>query len=155
PFVVGAELDDGAPDCQADADADMIGDACADVVLPGAAGPVGFGLADDFDQDGLANMDDACPRQPVAAKACASASDCPEGAACTAAGVCNHVDRDLDGVGDECDTCPDAANPQQVQSEALAHDDDPDGDFIGNVCEGHPECMERANPRRPAFFSVS
>ncbi len=39
----------------------------------------------------------------------------------------DETDTDSDGIGDECDNCPDTANPDQA-------DDNDDG--IGNVCEG-------------------
>src|SRR5690606_37332700 len=59
--------------CQTDNNTDMIGDACIDsdtmmpYNFPWAAGPVGFAMTDDFDQDGIVNFEDMCPRQPVAA----------------------------------------------------------------------------------------
>jgi hypothetical protein len=133
---------------------DLVGDACAGTTRPGAAGPVGLGDDDDFDQDGLTNVLDACPRQPVEARACASDSDCPAGASCAASGTCDHVDQDQDGVGDICDTCPHAANPKQVTDDG-AQEDDPDGDFIGTVCEGDIGCTERPNPRPFAFYDIS
>ena len=49
---------------------DVVGlDACEGMLSAGAAGPVGFLEGDDFDQDGLANIVDACPRQPVERRA--------------------------------------------------------------------------------------
>jgi hypothetical protein len=153
PFKVGSPIDIEADDCQVDLDEDLVGDACAGTVRPGAAGPVGLGDDDDFDQDGLINVLDVCPRQPVAPQACASASDCPAGASCTS-GTCNHTDQDNDGVGDICDTCPHAANPKQV-AEGGAQEDDPDGDFIGTACEGNLDCTERPNPRPFAFYDAS
>ncbi len=154
PFSVGMPIDLDAADCQPDGDLDKLGDACAGTMLAGAAGPVGFGDADDFDQDGLANLEDGCPRNPVKAKGCDSADDCPDGAQCTAAGRCNHSDHDADGVGDLCDTCPEVANPMQV-TEAGAKIDDPDGDFIGEACERNEWCADRANPRPFAFYDIS
>lgn len=153
PYVVGMPVDHEAADCLVDADDDLVGDACAGQMLPGAAGPVGHGDADDFDQDGLANAADACPRQPAAPRACGGDDDCPGAARCTA-GRCNHVDSDSDGVGDICDSCPAAANPGQ-EIEAMAQADDADGDFIGEACEQHAACFERANPRAFAFYDVS
>lgn len=153
PYVVGLPIDVEAADCQPDDDDDMIGDACAGMTAPGAAGPVGLGNGDDFDQDGLTNITDRCPRQPVAAQGCAGDQDCPAGAVCTA-GVCNHVDSDNDGVGDICDTCVAAANPKQTL-EGGAQEDDPDGDFIGTVCEQNAECVERGNPRPFDFYDIS
>src|SRR5690606_29911839 len=128
------------------------GDACivdgAPIQLPEAAGPVGHGNTDDFDQDGLANGEDACPRIRVERVECASADDCPADAKCTG-GICNHVDSDNDGVGDLCDTCPQAPNGSQVQDGGMQLDD-PDQDFVGNACETNPSCYERPDARRIA-----
>ena len=90
---------------------------------PQAAGPVGLRNEDDFDQDGLVNLADACPRLPVAAKQCTSSDDCDD-ADCLD-GRCNHADRDNDGIGDACDTCPALANPKQNQ-DGGAQSDDPE-----------------------------
>lgn len=142
--------------CQTDNDdAPFIGDACivngAPLELPDAAGPVGLGNADDFDQDGLANGDDKCPRNRVERITCNAPEDCPDGAVCTT-GVCNHIDNDGDGVGDVCDTCPANTNPMQVQDGGMQMDD-PDGDFVGNPCETNTSCYERSDARRIAFYS--
>ena len=152
PFEIGDPLDDEAPDCQADADNDLLGDACAGAMMPGAAGPVGFAPTDDFDQDGLANMLDGCPRLPVAFQACDGPADCADSGICTA-GVCGHRDSDQDGVGDLCDTCPWAPNIEQLQADGEA--DDPDRDFVGNACETTTECMERFDPRPFGFYDGS
>lgn len=153
PYVVGMEIDrDDAANCQTDALGDDIGDACAGQMLPGAAGKVGYQDADDFDQDGLINIEDGCPRLPVTRSSCVDDSDCPSGAKCAGTGVCNHADHDGDGVGDQCDTCPDAPNPEQITQ---AGADDPDGDFIGAACEQSSDCNDWANPRRHAFYNVS
>lgn len=154
PYAVGMPIDVESLDCQGDIIDDNIGDGCVGTELPGAAGEVGFGDDDDFDQDGLVNLGDACPRQPVAPRKCDGDEDCPDGARCAPAGVCNHPDHDNDGVGDICDTCPEVANPEQV-TEAGAKLDDPDGDFIGAACEQNAECFERSNPRRHGFYTVS
>src|SRR5690606_206489 len=130
PFALGDAIDREASDGQTDLDADIIGDACAGTTMPGAAGPVGFAPSDDFDQDGLTNAQDACPRQPVPPQACGGPEDCPASSPCLD-GVCGHVDSDHDGVGDICDTCPWTSNPQQLQL-GLAEEDDPDGDFVGD-----------------------
>lgn len=140
--------------CQTDANADGIGDACEGMLGDGAAGPVGFGPTDDFDQDGLDNAVDACPRLWVEAAACAADDDCGTGVACSD-GRCNHRDEDGDGVGDACDTCPAAANPEQVESEAGEDADDEDGDFIGAACETHEWCLPRADARPLAFYDVA
>lgn len=155
-----AEIGDPIPfdnkdTCQVDNDTTpYVGDACIENNLPvqemGAGGPVGIGPMDDFDQDGLVNMSDKCPRQRLAA--CTDAADCGAGVACTA-NVCeDHVDSDNDGVGDACDTCPYDANPKQIQ-EGAAQDDDPDGDFVGNPCETNSECYDRSDARPIAFYS--
>jgi hypothetical protein len=153
PYTLGDAIDHESADCQADADLDMVGDACAGTMLPGAAGPVGFGAADDFDQDGLSNAADVCPRQPVAFQACAGPADCPDSGICTA-GVCNHRDTDNDGVGDICDTCPWNANPLQAE-DGGAQVDDPDGDFVGSACESNLACAERPDPRAFGFYDGS
>ncbi len=133
----------------------MLGAACVvdgvPLQLPEAAGPVGYGPDDDLDQDGLPNISDLCPRQPVAAQACESDADCPEHSAC-AGQRCNHRDPDGDMVGTRCDTCPFVANPEQV-TDGGAEADDPDGDFVGSACELH--CDERKNPRPIAHYPVS
>jgi len=153
PFTLGDAIDEEAADCQPDADNDLVGDACAGTMMPGAAGPVGFGDDDDFDQDGLANLVDVCPRQPVTLQACVGPEDCLAGAACTA-GVCNHSDADSDGVGDICDTCPWNANPIQVQDGGMQVDD-ADADFVGQACETNPACNERSDPRPIGFYDGS
>lgn len=147
--------------CQVDSDASMVGDACEGDEAPDAAGPVGFADQDDFDQDGLINALDACPRQPLPAGPvpCATETaevDCGPNVACTPAGVCNHLDTDNDGVGDICDTCAFEPNPNQVM-EGGAQEDDPDGDFVGEVCEigADKGCGDRTNARPFGFFSVS
>ena len=124
---LGIQLDIEDPDCQADIDGDYIGNACEGTMGPGAAGPVGFGPDDDFDQDGLANSVDGCVRLPVSS------------------GRTQHLDSDADGLGDRCDNCPFTANPDQA---------DDDSDAVGDACEA-PGCLTRANPRRMGFFDES
>lgn len=142
--------------CQVDNDTTpFVGDACVDgmgnpIQEMGAAGPVGLGAMDDFDQDGLANMADVCPRMRL--KACTDDIQCGTGVACVMGTCENHVDSDADGVGDACDTCPYDANPKQVQDGAM-EDDDPDSDFVGNPCETNSECYERADARPIAFYT--
>lgn len=141
--------------CQVDNDATpFVGDACIEegnpIQLADAAGPVGFGMADDFDQDGVANMADLCPRQRV--KSCTVDADCGGEVTCTAGRCSNHLDSDGDGVGDICDSCPYAANPKQIQEGAM-QDDDPDSDFVGNACETNTECFDRFDPRPIAFYT--
>lgn len=153
--------------CQRDDDGDMIGDVCVGQQSELAAGPVGFLPTDDFDQDGLSNADDACPRQPVDAVqgmgggtvVCETDEDCPplrvcEVAAGATTGVCDHIDSDGDDVGDVCDSCPFVANPMQVLDGA-AQEDDADGDFVGRDCETTPKCADRADPRPFAFYEVA
>jgi hypothetical protein len=123
--------------CQRDDDDDLVGDECAGQTNEGAAGPVGFGPTDDFDQDGLANASDGCPRQP-----------------CGIAGACTHVDSDDDGIGDVCDTCPFQANPLQAM-DGEAQEDDPDGDFVGAACETIASCSAQADARPFAFHQYS
>ena len=141
--------------CQVDNDmVPFIGDECIQNGMPvqiqGAAGPVGFGPMDDFDQDGVANMADLCPRQRV--KACQMDAECGGEVKCNAGFCANHVDTDNDGVGDACDSCPQVANPKQIQEGAM-QDDDPDGDYVGNACETNSECYDRFDPRPITFYS--
>jgi hypothetical protein len=150
---------DKPSECQVDNDENVfIGDSCYDadgdpLVLAGNTIPVGLGNDDDFDQDGLTNLSDKCPRIRVEAKTCMDASECPEFAECTA-GLCNHPDSENDGVGDLCDTCPATANPKQTQNGGM-QSDDPDSDFVGNLCETNAGCYERDDARRIAFYSKS
>ncbi len=146
--------------CQRDDDSDMIGDACVGQQGPGAIGPVGYGPDDDFDQDGLANAVDACPRifvvDPVA---CETDDDCPSDRACQrpdpeAPGACNHPDSDGDTIGDLCDTCPFTTNPMQ-RTDGFAQEDDADGDFVGQQCETVATCADRNDPRPLAFYEVA
>jgi hypothetical protein len=146
--------------CQVDNDEKFpfIGDACVEggmpIQLEGAAGPVGHGNEDDFDQDGLPNLVDKCPRQRVPAQTCASNEDCPQFAVCTGT-VCNHPDIDNDDVGDLCDTCPERANVKQVQDGGMQADD-PDQDFVGSLCETSTACADsRPDFRRIAFYTKS
>lgn len=162
PYHVGQPIAwDDAGRCQRDDDADLVGDACQGLQLPGAAGPVGFGDGDDFDQDGLANLADACPRQPVESTVvCEGDASCPAGRRCEkvlasdASGVCDHVDTDGDGFGDVCDDCAFVGNPLQLFDGVLQQGDE-DGDFIGEDCEPSPTCAERNSPRPMAFHRVS
>jgi hypothetical protein len=140
--------------CNRDDDSDLVGNECVGQMLAGAAGPVGIGPNDDFDQDGIVNVADACPRQPVPEHiACSGPSDCPEGSSCEG-DVCNHEDADADGVGDVCDTCLYVPNPQQTMDGA-AQDEDEDGDFVGDVCETSSLCSTVNDPRPMDFFEVS
>lgn len=133
--------------------ANLVGDACDGTQPnPNAAAAIGLGPLDDFDQDGLLNEDDACPRFPLANPvACTSDADCGEGSVCeTGTGVCDHRDDDADGVGNICDSCPSTPNPNQVTS---GSEDDPDGDFVGSACE--TDLKEVINPRPYSFREVS
>jgi hypothetical protein len=79
----------------------------------------------------------ACPADAAApdGTSCASPA-CPDlGGTCTA-GTCTADDADDDGTPDDCDNCPDAANPAQV---------DLDGDGLGNDCDN---CPVNANPEQ-------
>jgi hypothetical protein len=147
--------------CQQDNDRNMVGDDCApadpdDFDPDVAAGPIGIAATDDFDQDGLANADDACPRQPVPERiVCETNEDCPEFTKCeTAFGVCDHVDTDDDGVGDICDSCAYVQNPTQ-NVDGFAQEDDDDGDFVGRMCETNAACEVRADPRPFGFYAES
>jgi hypothetical protein len=154
PHVVGTEVQDESEVlCQADADSNMIGDICEGAEGPDAAGPVGFGPDDDFDQDGLTNLVDMCPRQPVALVACTDDSECGD-AACSSDGVCQHEDTDGDGVGNICDTCPFAANPDQTTDMGMQLDDE-DDDGVGAACESASACATTKDPRPLALYEVS
>ena len=146
PYQIGDPIDYNNGDvCQRDTNSNLIGDDCEGMMLPGAAGPVGFGTDDDFDQDGLPNMIDGCPRQPVeTAIECPNGNECPEGRSCTG-GVCNHLDTDSDGIGNICDTCAFSPNPNQSEEGGM-QEDDPDADFVGSRCETAPNCGERKDP---------
>ncbi|MEM6990252.1 MAG: thrombospondin type 3 repeat-containing protein [Myxococcota bacterium] len=154
PHAIGEPIPDveGAG-CQDDSDGNGIGDACEGLMDEAAAGPVGFGPDDDFDQDGIVNLQDACPRLPLQAvvSCAADPNACPTGSECVA-GVCNHVDADADGVGDACDSCPAASNPEQRTDAAT---DDLDGDFVGQACEPSPACDDRRSPRPQIYAPVS
>ncbi len=143
--------------CQRDDDQDLIGDACASAdPLPEAAGPIGFGGMDDFDQDGLTNMIDGCPRQPNVVIDCSADADaCPAGSTCeSSSGTCNHVDSDGDTVGDICDTCPFAPNGDQVTDGGMQEDDE-DADFVGKACEPNAACGAFPRARPFSFYEVS
>ncbi len=149
--------------CQRDDNSSMIGDICeGQTVGEFAAGPIGFGDQDDFDQDGLVNSLDGCPRQPLPdAEPIECTSDnaaevCGEGRPCSPAGICNHLDSDGDGVGNACDTCAFQGNPSQAM-EGGSQDDDPDGDFVGELCEvgATKGCGERKNARPFGFYEVA
>ncbi|MEM6993540.1 MAG: thrombospondin type 3 repeat-containing protein [Myxococcota bacterium] len=143
--------------CQSDEDENGVGDACEGDISDIAAGPVGMDPEDDFDQDGVANVRDACPRIPLSDWiSCEGPEDCPEGRKCArpdldTPGVCNHDDLDGDDVGDVCDTCAHVPNPEQFDAEK----DDPDRDFVGRVCEPGSGCEVPDNPRRFGFHEVS
>ncbi len=158
PYRLGSPRDPSASDCQRDAEADMVGDTCAGMQADAAAGPIGLGADDDFDQDGLVNALDGCARQPLDDRiVCSDSADCPADRACTTAGaggLCDHVDSDGDGVGDICDTCPYAPNGKQI-TDGGAQEDDPDGDFVGAACELGDGCGERNGPRPIGFFAVA
>ena len=148
---------DDAGVCQSDVDPlAYLGDACAPggqpLQRPGAAGPVGFHHEDDFDQDGITNLSDKCPRFPIERVQCEAPGDCPTDAECTK-GVCNHVDTDNDGHGDLCDSCPSVKNASQTQNGGMQTDDQ-DDDFVGKDCETSPACAENNDDaRRIAFYS--
>jgi len=154
PYAIGDPIDVGR--CADDLDDNMVGDACEGQLDALAAGPVGTGADDDFDQDGIANIRDACPRQPVPVRTeCTSDEDCPPGQHCeTDDGVCDHADQDDDGVGDVCDSCPFSANPMQVVDGAMQEDDE-DGDFVGAACEPGPACLQRVSPVRMGFYEFA
>lgn len=146
--------------CQRDSDRDGIGDACEALGVEAGAGPMGLLSSDDFDQDGLLNLDDACPRLWIDATPCTSDAQCgPDHACALNPGLdglrrCNHVDSDGDDVGDECDTCTFAANPHQIV-DGFSQVDDEDGDFVGQECEVGSQCLMRSNPRPLALYDVS
>ncbi len=157
PYVIGDVVPVNDTNiCQTDIDGfKMIGDACvengAPITFPGAAGPVGFGNDDDFDGDGIVNVEDYCPRLPVEGLSCTGDDECPD-SKCTN-NLCNHSDSDGDKVGDFCDTCPFDLNPSQIADGGI-QDDDADGDFVGRDCETNAECYKRFDPRPYSFYDV-
>ncbi len=159
---VGDPLPQSSDLCQTARESSMSGQACeGQTITAFAAGPVGFGAQDDFDQDGIANIEDLCPRQPLpeAPIACereTQVADCGPDRPCSPGGWCNHLDSDEDGVGDACDTCAFEPNPSQAM-DGGSQDDDPDGDFVGEVCEigAARGCGDRDNARPFGFHSVS
>lgn len=155
PWQPGDPIADGDPSQCQQADGDGIGDACQGLPpLPGAAGLVGLGADDDFDQDGLVNAVDGCPRAPLSdAIACTGDGECPAGRPCQVdASLCDHSDVDADGVGDICDSCPSVANPLQTGEIPL---DDADGDFRGDACELGEACVTVKDPARFGFYPVA
>jgi hypothetical protein len=84
---------------------------------------------------------------------CSPSGECPDGQSCTA-GTCvlatgavlpdaaprgdavTVADRDLDGVVDGSDNCPDVANPDQTANE--------DGDRFGDACDPCPQITDNA-----------
>ena len=163
--------------CQRDDNANMVGDACEGQINRDTTHmPVGLGPNDDFDQDGIRNDDDYCPRQPLPLDErhpCQNDSQCAEfNTTCArfclpegdpnydpdcddSVGWCNHSDIDGDQVGDICDNCPYTSNQGQV-IEGMMQEDDPDGDFVGSVCETNQRCAQnRDDPRPFSFYQVS
>ncbi|MBV1856772.1 MAG: thrombospondin type 3 repeat-containing protein, partial [Nannocystaceae bacterium] len=162
PHEVGDPLPQSSDLCQTVLEGSMVGEACeGESVTAFAAGPVGLEAQDDFDQDGLVNILDYCPRQPlseepIACETGTEATDCGPDRRCSLAGFCNHLDSDGDGVGDRCDTCAFDPNPTQAM-DGGSQDDDPDGDFVGEVCELGAEkgCGDRKNARPFGFHGVT
>jgi len=158
PYTIGDLVPvDNSNICQTDIDGfKMIGDSCVNnntpITFEGAAGPVGFGNDDDFDGDGIRNIDDYCPRLPTEGVACAGDDECPNSVCSN--NVCNHADFDGDKVGDLCDTCPWDLNPSQIADGGI-QDDDEDGDFVGRDCETDADCYKRFDPRPYSFYDVS
>jgi hypothetical protein len=179
PHTVGDPVPyDDLDACQTDANSDMIGEACIDsnTMMPlndleNAAGPVGFEMLDDFDQDGIVNNEDWCPRQPLAQEWDGDPQPCQNDIDCNPAGLttdvvcaptpandgnryCNHKDFDGDQVGDACDTCAFTPNPLQVTDAGMQLDDE-DGDFVGSECETNSACNFRRDAHPVNFMEVS
>ncbi|MBX7077682.1 MAG: thrombospondin type 3 repeat-containing protein [Nannocystaceae bacterium] len=158
PWGPGVTIDrSDTESCQRDEDRDGVGDECAGMIVrEGAAGPVGSGSDDDFDQDGLSNGVDRCPRLP-SLLTCTSDEACGPGGSCVLqgeSGTCNHADHDGDGVGDACDSCATSPNPEQLTGAGQVADD-PDGDTVGNACELSLDCSTRVDPPPSDFYSLA
>ncbi len=164
PWVVNTPINSQDGDiCQVDKEDSMgtvggnwVGDICdGQQPNPDAAGVIGMGPDDDFDQDGIANASDYCPRFPYTPIACTADTDCSGGTTSLCVnGFCdNHFDSDNDQVGNICDNCPQTPNPDQ-NGIGGPSEGDPDNDFVGNECEPQRSSNSQ-NPRPYSFREVS
>jgi|GEM_PF-7018024 len=119
-------------------------------------------LPDDYDSDGLVNLEDNCPLEPGAGE---DPDEDNVGGVCDNCDLPNGFQMDLDGDGTPlgCDNCRDRFNPDQADGDgdgvgdacdncgdlpnAGAEDaqsqDDLDGDGLGDACDN---CVEDFNP---------
>ncbi len=144
-------LDDCIDNCryvqnpdQVDTDEDGVGDACDNTpYIPNGdqADTDRDGIADvwddDLDGDGIANVDDVCPKKVT--NRCTNDVDCPSPSTCnTAIEFCyERADTDLDGLGDNCDVCPNEPSSE--------HPRDADGDRIPDLCDLCPFAYDTQN----------
>ncbi len=89
-----------------------------------------FGGNNDYDNDGILNDDDACPKVAEDMDGFQDEDGCPE------------LDNDRDGLNDDCDKCPD----QPEDMDGFMDEDgcpDPDNDGDG-IIDAHDNCPDEA-----------
>jgi hypothetical protein len=142
----GDRIPDGCDNCpeqanfgnpQLDTDSDGVGDLCDN--CPDDANSdqedmdedgLGDACDDDADGDGVDDQEDNCPGLANPPPDCETDQDCIDlraGDTCGDDYVCSgQADGDADGLGNECDVCPEDRDPDQLDS---------DGDGAGDLCD--------------------